>query len=88
MDPSFVVVRTMSSIIWMIVAVLLAVVLVFVIVALVNLIGILKSAKKITGVLEHKTTLVNKFIDDIFGFVVQKVTAFFKEKKEPEKSDF
>lgn len=85
MDPNFLVVRTMSALIWMMVAMLLLVLIVFGIVALVNLISILKSTNKMVKQLERKTDFIDKILDGVINFVSQKLTAFFnKEKTEKE----
>lgn len=85
MDPNFLVVRTMSALIWMMVAMLLLVLIVFGIMALVNLISILKSTNKMVKQLERKTDFIDKILDGAINFVSQKLTTFFnKEKTEKE----
>jgi Flp pilus assembly protein TadB len=81
MDPNFMVVQTMTALVWMVVGVLLAVLIIFALVALANLIGILKSVNKITRQIESKTTLFNNFLDQYVGLLFKKIAAIFTGKK-------
>jgi hypothetical protein len=87
MEPNYMVVQTMLGLIWLIVGVLVIVALGFMIGALVNLNGILRSVNKMVKDVEKKSSLVNKIIDDAFGFVSAKITSLLHREKENKETD-